>query len=133
MVVLAKRPTAERSIKDAVLATMNAIAAARVRARGRSSGSADWVASTWPQRAQRAFAPGASSGICCSRSQSGQATLSKFWRPIAIMSSPLRQRALAEDDQREPFRVSDHPTKLMDPSRAGNIAERQYATDYHRD
>src|ERR1700736_5884722 len=74
IVVLAVRPTTERSIKGEVLAMTKAIAAATVSASGRSRGPAGRLASGQPHRAQRALPPGASGGIRCSKSQSGQAT-----------------------------------------------------------
>src|ERR1700736_1163777 len=74
IVVLAVRPTTERFIKGEVLAMTKAIAAATESASGRSRGPAGCLASNQPHRAQRAFAPGGSGGMRCSKSQSGQAT-----------------------------------------------------------
>jgi hypothetical protein len=87
MVVLAWRPTAERLIKGAVLAMMNAIAAVTVNASGKSIGSAMRVATVQAQRGQRAFAPGGNSGNSCKRSQSGQAIVS-----IVLTSGTLMKR-----------------------------------------
>ena len=74
MVVLAERPATRRSIKGNALATTSAIAAATVSARVRSRDPDGSLASKRPQRAQAALPPGASGGICCNKSQSGQAT-----------------------------------------------------------
>src|SRR6266478_2883101 len=76
MVVLAWRPTTERPIRGAVLATISKISAVMVSARGRPMGSALRVAIVQPQRGQRALPPGGRGGMHWSRSQSGQATVS---------------------------------------------------------
>src|SRR5262245_20104289 len=82
MVVLACRPAADRPIKGVVLATMNTRAAAIVRARGRSTGSADRVASVVAQRGQRAVPPGGRGGMSWRRSQCGHATVSTSSGPV---------------------------------------------------
>ena len=56
--MLAYRPTAERPISGAVLATISKISAVMVSARGRPMGSALRVATVLAHRGQRAFAPG---------------------------------------------------------------------------
>ncbi len=63
---------------------MNTMAAASVRARGRSIGLNGWVASVLPHRGQRAFPPDGSGGIRWSRSQSGQATVYVAMRRIKV-------------------------------------------------
>src|SRR5262252_8100138 len=75
MVVLDARPTTESPISGDVLAMMNTMAAATVRASGRLTGSVGRIASVFPQRTQRALPPGGNSGSRCSRSHSSQATV----------------------------------------------------------
>ena len=79
MVVLDVRPTAESPISGVVCAMMKTIAAATVSA----SGAVERVAGARREHVaaagQRALPPGGSAGMRCSRSHSGQATVSTIY------------------------------------------------------
>src|SRR5574337_720374 len=77
MVVLALRPTADRSISGQVLAMPKAISAVSVSASGTWSPDRGRVRSTQPQRAHEARSPRASVGRRCSRSHCGQASAAR--------------------------------------------------------
>src|SRR5215831_19187682 len=90
MVVLAWRPTADRLISGAVLATANAMAAASVSASGRSMGSVGRAARVRRHRRQWALPPAGRSGSCCSRSQPRHA-MASMDDPIAPWPHGVRQ------------------------------------------
>ena len=83
IVVLACRPTTVSPIIGVRFAIRSTISVVTESASGLSKPSTTPTRSTWPQRTQAARAPGGGSGTCCSRSQSGQASMVTLGSPSA--------------------------------------------------